>query len=185
MNGVFYFFSHKVLYIIYFFLVYCSPVPCGSVCRPIWRAFSISSHSSRFEAMPALDAIALRKTRKESNTPSWIGSMGWPVVKFRPTMLPSACSSVKEATCPGISACIRNIRTELELTSILDIVTGVGGEGFGNDQQCICKCLYSPLGLALDLLAEGLALEMSGAGNLESTGAWNHALVDNHVVHAS
>jgi hypothetical protein len=59
----------------------------------IWRALSISSQSSKFDAMPELEAMEFLSTRKESYTPSCTGSMGSPVVKFSPTLLPSACSS--------------------------------------------------------------------------------------------
>jgi hypothetical protein len=59
----------------------------------IWRALSISSQSSKFDAMPELDAMEFLSTRNESYTPSCTGSMGSPVVKFSPTLFPSACSS--------------------------------------------------------------------------------------------
>lgn len=64
----------------------------------ICLAFSSSSQRSRFEAMPALDEIQFRSTRKESYTPSWIGSIGSPVVRLSPTTLPSLCSSWSAAT---------------------------------------------------------------------------------------
>src|SRR5437762_7487249 len=49
----------------------------------ICRALSISSQSSRFDAIPQLDAMQLRSTRNESYTPSWTGSITWPVVRFK------------------------------------------------------------------------------------------------------
>ena len=81
--------------------------PFTSVCDTsgpkltICRALSISSHSSRFDAIPQLEAMQLRSTRNESYTASWIGSIAWPVVRFKPTMLPSVCSSCSSATSTG------------------------------------------------------------------------------------
>jgi hypothetical protein len=74
-----------------FFYSICSPPGPGAL--PICLALSISSHSSRFDAIPAAEAMQLRSTRNESYTPSCVGSIGSPVVRLRPTMLPSACSS--------------------------------------------------------------------------------------------
>ncbi|EPE05131.1 hypothetical protein F503_03736 [Ophiostoma piceae UAMH 11346] len=66
--------------------------------------------------------------------------------------------------------------------SILDVETGVGSQGLGNDEQGIGKRLNTPLGLALDCLGKGIGLEVGSAGNLEGTGTGHDALVDNHVV---
>ena len=70
----------------------------GPPCLPICLALSISSHRRRFDAIPELDAIAFLSTRKESYTPSRTGSMGSPVFRSRPKMLPSVCWSWRVAT---------------------------------------------------------------------------------------
>lgn len=64
----------------------------------ICLAFSSSSHKSRFDAIPELDATQFLSTRKESYTPSCIGSIGSPVMRLSPTTLPSDCSSWSAAT---------------------------------------------------------------------------------------
>jgi hypothetical protein len=87
----------------FFLYSICSPPGPGAL--PICLALSISSHSSRFDAIPAAEAIQLRSTRNESNTPSCVGSMGSPVVRLRPTTFPSACSSCRAAT-RRISICM-------------------------------------------------------------------------------
>ncbi len=78
--------------------IYSSIPGPGPACLPICLAFSISSQRRRFDAMPELDAIAFLSTRNESYTPSRTGSMDSPVLRSRPTMLPSACSSWRVAT---------------------------------------------------------------------------------------
>jgi hypothetical protein len=78
--------------------IYSSIPGPGPPCLPICLAFNISSQSKRLDAMPELEAIAALITRKESYTPSSTGSIVLPVVRSRPTMLPSACSSWRSAT---------------------------------------------------------------------------------------
>jgi UDP-N-acetylenolpyruvoylglucosamine reductase len=76
--------------------------------RTICRALSISSHNKRFDAIPVLEAMQFLRTRKESNTPSWIGSIGSPVFRSNPTVFPSACSSWSAATTINLSAGVQS-----------------------------------------------------------------------------
>lgn len=105
-----------------------SPPPPGGPVLPICRALSISSVSSRFDAMPVLEAMQLRRTRKESKTPTWMGSMGSPVVRSRPTARPSACSSWSAATGAMLVCATERGKKEAVLTRVLYIEAGVRGQ---------------------------------------------------------
>ena len=58
-------------------------------------------------------------------------------------------------------------------------------KGLGNDKKGISKGSNTALCLAVDSLFKSIALQVSGASNLESASAWHYALVDDCVVNAS
>lgn len=106
----------------------------------ICLAFNNSSQSSRFEAIPELDAIQFLSTRKESYTPSCIGSIGSPVIRLRPTTLPSACSSCSAATIwYTISKANRQTETAIGLTAVLYVMTRIRSKCLWNNQESIRK----------------------------------------------
>ena len=58
----------------------------------------------------------------------------------------------------------------------------VGGESLGNNEKSIGKGINTPLGLALDCLAECFAVQVCVCGDLEGTTTRYNATVDDHVV---
>lgn len=92
------------------------------------------------------------RTLKESKTPSSSGSIGSPVSKFNPTTWPSVCSSCSAATVIIMLAYYfySIIPGMCKLTSILNIVSSIGGQGLGDDEKSVGKGLDTPLSLALD-----------------------------------
>lgn len=58
----------------------------------------------------------------------------------------------------------------------------VGREGLGDDEKGVGESLNTPLGLALDSLAEGLGSEVCCTGHLEATSTGDDTVVDDGVV---